>query len=76
MWTTNHEKELVCGTDNCGGILLGGCPRVYCSKCGTKYFLEIDYITDLVCSRCVAGNIKECKSKDRIKLPKIFGEFP
>lgn len=61
----SHPDIFNCKQLGCHGKIIGGCPKMYCDDCGKLYFLEIEGITDLFCSRCVAREMQECTEKSR-----------
>lgn len=62
-----------CRMLGCDGRIIGGCPKLYCDKCNTSYFLHVDNITKVMCKRCVANELGECTYKTRRKCKDIYG---
>ena len=57
----SHQEILKCKDLECDGIIEGGCPKMVCNKCGKRYYLSIEDISETMCSRCVASKLGECK---------------
>ena len=64
-YVLSHPDILNCKHLGCHGKIIGGCPKMYCDECGKAYFLNIDRVSDLFCSRCVANELVECTEKSR-----------
>jgi len=71
-YVNSHRDIFQCKSPDCDGTIVGGCPRMACDTCGKKYFVNIDKITDLMCSRCVANKRKECTELMRRLDHQIF----
>ena len=57
----SHPEIFKCKESSCDGIIEGGCPKMVCNKCSRKYYLSVDGISDVMCSRCVADKLGECR---------------
>jgi hypothetical protein len=67
-----HREVMYCRDPFCASPLYGGCPIVICSKCGKKHYLEVEELSELVCSRCVSRQIGECTSEECRKMHQIY----
>lgn len=67
-----HKEIFRCKTYTCEGTIVGGCPKMYCEECGRNYFLQIDGVSDIMCSNCAADKMKECTEESRRKRHIIY----
>lgn len=71
-YVQNHPDIFDCKSYDCGGRIIGQCPKMYCDDCGKQYFLDVENITELMCSRCVANSMKECTATSRRKRYQVY----
>lgn len=63
----SHSEIMRCKKRPCQGTLSGTCPIMTCDTCGTSYFLDIEHVSEKMCSRCSANKINECTAEFRRK---------
>jgi len=71
-YVQTHSDIFVCKTADCPGKIVGGCPKMYCEFCGKPYFVNIEGISDQMCTRCVSKQIGECDERSRKRRHQIF----
>ena len=64
-YVLSHPDIFNCKQSGCHGKIIGGCPKMFCDSCGKGYYLNIEGVSDLFCSRCVANELIECTEKSR-----------
>jgi hypothetical protein len=69
-YVISHPDIFNCKEQGCNGRVEGGCPKMICNECGRLYYLIVDGFTDVMCRRCVAEKLGECKyDKDSEECP-------
>lgn len=64
-YVLSHPDIFNCKQAGCHGKIIGGCPKMFCNDCGKVYYVNIEGISSLFCSRCVANELIECTEKSR-----------